>query len=100
MHHVILFRDRDFAGPHKHVFRPIPNLGNDRFDPWDDRTSSIVVLEGQWVFYRDPDYQFVDGTLGPGLYPWVEAVGIKNDDISSLRPIYTYAATLDELLGS
>jgi hypothetical protein len=30
----------------------------------------------------------------------VEAVGIKNDDISSLRPIYTYAATFDELFGS
>jgi Beta/Gamma crystallin len=100
MHQVILFRDRDFGGPHKHVFVPNPNLAKDRLDPWDNQTSSIVVLEGQWVFYRDPDYKFVDGTLGPGLYPWVEAVGIKNDDISSLRPIYTYGATLDELLGS
>lgn len=100
MNHVILFRDRNFAGAHKHVFGPNPNLASDRREPWDNQTSSIVVLGGQWVFYRDPDYQFVDGTLGPGLYPWVEAVGIKNDDISSLRPIYTYAATFDELLGS
>jgi len=24
--------------------------------------------------------------LGPGLYPWVEAVKIKNDDMSPLQP--------------
>jgi hypothetical protein len=99
MNHVILFRDRDFGGPHKHVFGPNPNLPKDRWESstlresWDNQTSSIVVIAGTWTFYRDPDYQFVDGTLGPGIYPWVEAVGIKNDDISSLRPIHTYETT-------
>jgi beta/gamma crystallin len=96
MDHVILFEHRNFRGAHKHVFWPERNLNDDEDNSFNDLTSSIVVLEGQWVFYRDWHWQFVDGTLGPGIYPWVEAVGIKNDDISSLQPLYRSMTALTQ----
>jgi Beta/Gamma crystallin len=87
MAHVILFKHASFHGAHKHVFGPEPNLnaGNDNF--FNDKTSSIVVLEGTRIFFRDSNFEHQDGPpLGHGVYPSVEAVSIKNDDISSLRP--------------
>ena len=96
MDHVVLFEHRNFRGRHKHVFWAEPNLNDDEDNSFNDLTSSIVVLEGQWVFYRDWQYKFVDGTLGPGIYPLVEAVGIKNDDITSLKPLYKYMTALTQ----
>jgi hypothetical protein len=55
---------------------------------FNDIVSSFVILEGRWKFYRDTDYKIpYDGIFGPGLYRWVEDFGIKNDDMSSLRPV-------------
>jgi hypothetical protein len=85
--HVVLFEHANFHGAHKHVFGPESNLnaGDDNF--FNDKVSSIVVLAGTWQFFRDAGFQGPYPTvLGPGLYPWVEAVSIKNDDMSSLRP--------------
>ncbi len=95
MAQVILFEHINFRGAHKHVFWPEPNLAAPDDDFFNDTTSSIVVIEGQWAFYRDINFQFLDGTLGPGIYPWVEAVGIKNDDISSLQPVFLGAVRLN-----
>ncbi|MGB7844615.1 MAG: hypothetical protein WBL63_03300 [Candidatus Acidiferrum sp.] len=44
---------------------------------------NLCVFRSDEVFGIDRSYGVV---LGPGLYPWVEAVKIKNDDMSSLRP--------------
>lgn len=45
------------------------------------------MLAGTWEFFRDSGFHGSYGVvLGPGLYPSVEAVKIKNDDMSSLRP--------------
>jgi hypothetical protein len=85
--HAILFEDGHFHGQHKHVFSDEPNLNavDDSF--FNDRTSSIVVISGNWEFFRNSGF---DGryptVLGPGLYPAVTDVGIANDDLSSLRP--------------
>ena len=88
MPHVILFEHANFHGAHKHVFGPEPNLnaGDDNF--FNDRVSSIVVLEGTWAFFRNSNFngQYAR-TLGPGLYPFVGNVDIQNDDMSSLRPV-------------
>ncbi len=82
--HAVLFRDANFKGDHRHVFVAEPNLDNNGFN---DQTSSIVIELGNWMFFRDSEF---DGhyppVLGPGIYPWVEAIGVKNDDLSSLRP--------------
>jgi hypothetical protein len=52
--HAILFETADFQGNHKHVFDHIQNLSNqvDHFD-FNDQTSSLVVLEGNWQFFKD-----------------------------------------------
>jgi hypothetical protein len=86
MSHVILFEHWWFHGNHKHVFGREPNLDADDDDSFNDEVSSIVVLEGQWQFFRHVNFVDFLGHLGPGVYPWVEDVGIPNDQISSLFP--------------
>ncbi|MGB7620945.1 MAG: beta/gamma crystallin-related protein, partial [Terriglobia bacterium] len=85
--HVILFEHANFHGAHKHVFGAESNLNAADDNFFNDRVSSIVVLAGTWEFFRDAGFNGTYGTvLGPGLYPGVEAVNIKNDDMSSLQP--------------
>jgi hypothetical protein len=55
-------------------------------DHWNDQISSIIVVSGTWQFWRDAGFSGVGDSpwiLTPGYYPWVEAVGIPNDTISS-----------------
>jgi len=92
MAHAILFEHSGFIGAHKHVFRDLPDLLNPVGDDptLNDKTSSIVILEGDWEFFIDPHYQnkLGEGTLGPGLYPNVDVLGPRgNDSITSLRPV-------------
>jgi hypothetical protein len=94
MAHVILFEHANFHGAHKHVFDLEPDLNaaddksfNDK--SFDDITSSIVILEGKWTFFEDPNFQGFNKTLGPGIYPNVTKVGIGNDKISSLTPEFS-----------
>jgi Beta/Gamma crystallin len=91
MPHVILFEHANFHGQHKHVFGREPNLnaGDDNF--FNDRVSSIVVLESTWAFYRNANFNGqYSRTLGPGLYPDVRNVDIQNDDMSSLQPVWWF----------
>jgi hypothetical protein len=86
--HVILFQEPNFQGSHKHVFNSEGNLNADEDNDFDDSVSSIVVISGNWKFYRnwhwDDDYPV---TLGPGLYPRVEDVAIRDKDMSSLQVV-------------
>ncbi|OTY65078.1 hypothetical protein BK746_00025 [Bacillus thuringiensis serovar yosoo] len=85
---VILFEHANFRGAHKHVFNQESNLNAPDDNFFNDKVSSIVIISGQWQFYRDWNFQNpYPYILGPGTYPWVEAVGIKNDDMSSLRSV-------------
>ncbi|MBZ5538781.1 MAG: hypothetical protein LAO31_22780 [Acidobacteriia bacterium] len=85
--HVILFEHANFHGAHKHVFGAESNLKAEDDDFFWDRVSSIVVLAGTWEFFREPGFNGHNGPgLGPGIYPWVESVGMHNDDMASLRP--------------
>jgi hypothetical protein len=93
MAHIILFEHANFHGAHKHVVRDEPNLNASDDNYFNDRVSSIAVIDGNWACYPDWNYR---GTpyphiLGPGLYPNVTSVGIKNDDMSSLLPVTTPA---------
>ena len=89
--HVILFEHRNFHGAHKHVFTREPNLNAPDDNYFNDRVSSFVILSGLWVFFRDAQFQnpYAGGTeFGPAIDgSWVEALGIKNDDMSSLYPV-------------
>jgi hypothetical protein len=83
--HVLLFKDAGLRGDHKHVFNLEKNLAAEDDDGFNDATSSIAVLEGNWFTYRDVQLQRAyDTVLGTGLFPQVQAVGIANDDLSSL----------------
>jgi hypothetical protein len=86
--HVILFEHANLHGRHRHVFGAEPNLnaGDDNY--FNDKVSSLVVVSGEWAFYRNANYngQYA-ATLGPGIYRWVGGLDIQNDDMSSLRPV-------------
>jgi Beta/Gamma crystallin len=87
--HAILFEHADFRGAHKHVFMKEDDLGKWWDNTMNDVTSSIVILEGRWEFFKDNAcYQKLGPTLGPGSYPNVDsALGAgAGDQISSLRP--------------
>lgn len=85
--HVVLFEHRDFHGGHRHVVRPEPNLNAGDDDGFNDAVSSVAVLAGTWATFADSDFrrQYAP-VIGPGCYPWVEDIGIPNDDLSSLEP--------------
>jgi len=83
--HVILFENAKYHGNHKHVFFRNNDLRVGSEFHMDNQVSSLVVLEGNWAFYADPNYENqYPPILGPGLYPNLPA-GIKNDDMSSLQ---------------
>jgi hypothetical protein len=85
---VILFENANFHGAHKHVFVEEANLnaGDDSF--FNDKASSMVIVEGSWTFWRDANFHGpASRVLGPGTYAFVEQVGIPNDSISSLSSV-------------
>jgi hypothetical protein len=86
--HVIIFEHRNFHGAHKHVFVEEANLNASDDNFFNDKVSSFVILNGCWTFWQDANYAGSKSQpLGPGEYPWVEDVGIKNDTISSLSSL-------------
>ncbi len=86
MSEIILFEHTNFHGAHKHVFGSEANLNAADDNFFNDKVSSIAVLSGNWQLYRDTGFGFqYSKILGPGLYPWVAGVDIKNDDLSSLK---------------
>ena len=88
MPHCILFELANFRGAHRHIFTAEPNLAASDDPLFNNKTSSIVILEGNWEFFADVDFKTKTGnTLEPGVYPFVANIGIKNNAISSLRPV-------------
>jgi hypothetical protein len=90
---ILLFEDRDFGGRVEDIENAHPDLSIINDLNFDERTSSMAVLSGNWCFYKNPRFAdpFMHGNkplvLGPGSYSWVEDFGIKNDDISSLKVV-------------
>lgn len=98
MAEIILYADVNFGGQHTHLFETTPDftqlyLAGARTTPqddltWNDQVSSFVIVSGVWQFFKDANFKAPLGNpdgLGPGLYRWVEAVGIDNDALSSIR---------------
>jgi hypothetical protein len=55
---------------------------------WNDIVSCFVIVGGIWQVFRAINFQVPQGgLLGPGLYPFVEDLGIDSDSISSVRLI-------------
>ena len=61
---------------------------------WNDRISSVIVVDGLWELYQHNNFGGADwlvspdgGPTGDGLYPnWSGWAG-TNDSISSLKPV-------------
>lgn len=101
MAEIIIYVDINFGGLHTHIFDTVADftalsltgvntgISAEGFT-WNDIVSSFVIVSGQWQFFKDTNFGFQQGNpagLGPGLYPWVEQVGIDNDSLSSVRLI-------------
>ncbi len=86
--HIIVSTHVDFRGPHRHIFGWEKNLNHPEDRTLNDKISSFVVVSGTWKFYKNVNFDVsLGGEYGPGVYRWVEAVGVSNDQISSLRCI-------------
>jgi hypothetical protein len=90
---AILFEGEDFCGRSIDVVHAHPDLSLFKETNFNDRTSSLTILSGNWSFYRDREYSHpfilrsAPLVLGPGTYPRVADLEIQDDDISSLREV-------------
>jgi hypothetical protein len=85
---LILFKDANFHGPHKHVFNSEVNLNTDDDNSFNDNVSSLVILNGNWKFFKDEGFiSPYPVVLEPGLYSFVGRFKINNDDMSSLMTV-------------
>ena len=94
MNHLILFSDKDFRGDHKHIFDRTGSLslitaGSCTADcSWPSSVSSIVIISGNWRFFAESFFKKpYEVVLGPGLYRFVGAYKLENDNIRSLEPV-------------
>ena len=84
---VVLFKNANFHGDHKHVVAAEPNLNAGDDHGFNDAVSSLVVLDGNWRFYADAGFKNpYPMVLGPGLYPSLSPAKIANNSMSSLQP--------------
>jgi hypothetical protein len=83
---LILYDDINFRGKHREITQSQQSLPD-----FDRITSSIIIRNGHWQFFTDTNFHGrlmgigSPPSLGPGSYPWVEAVGITNDSIRSVK---------------
>ncbi len=96
MAELIIYVDENFSGLHTHLFEStadfqklaLGGVGSGINGNWNDKTSSFVIVSGQWTFFKDINFQFQQGgVLGPGLYSFVQNFGIDNDAISSVSVV-------------
>ena len=89
---ILLFQDSFYHGRVITLTREIRDLSTIDFE---NQTSSIIVLGGEWQIFNKPDFgdpvsSFVlrsnGGTDHNGRYPEPKGV-FKNDSIASLRPV-------------
>jgi hypothetical protein len=86
--HLIAYQHANLRGHHRHIFGWERNLNHPEDRSLNDQISSFVVLSGTWNFYRHSNYMVrLGGNFDRGVYRWVGAVGIDNDQVSSLKCI-------------
>jgi hypothetical protein len=87
---VIVFEHDNFRGRHRHIFAMESNLNHPSDRSLNDRISSFVVVSGTWRFYQHSNFKApLGGTFTPGIYKWVEAIGVRNDQVSSMKCIHS-----------
>ncbi|PWH15323.1 MAG: hypothetical protein DDG60_05880 [Anaerolineae bacterium] len=90
---ILLFEKPNFGGRAKDISFGSPNLALSEDGFFDNRVSSFIIVSGHWMFYKHSGFRapYMRGdqplVLGPGQYAHLEALGIPEDDISSLRAV-------------
>ena len=80
---VSFFESADFQGRSFNTGQTVKNLGNYGFN---DRSSSVIVLQNRWEVCEHADFHGQCVILRPGRYPSLAAMGI-NDRVSSVRMV-------------
>ena len=87
---VFLFEHNEYEGRFKMVENSNEDLTSQDGAFFNDRVSSIVIVKGNWCFYKNSNFSqpyMYNGrpvVLDPGMYHDVTKVDIENDDLSSL----------------
>lgn len=90
---ILIFEKRDFEGKTKDIAFGSPNLSFSEDGFFDDQVSSFIIASGNWMFFKDSGFRtpYLRGgqplVLGPGRYPSLEALGLPDNDISSLKAV-------------
>jgi hypothetical protein len=90
---ILLYEGEDFCGRCIDVVRSQPDLTLFKEGYFNDRTSSMTILGGNWSFYRDPHFgspfsrRSTRIVVGPGTYARIADLGIQDNAISSLQQV-------------
>ncbi len=90
---ILLYEGEDFCGKCIDVVRSQADLSVFKEGYFNDRTSSMTILSGNWSFYRDPNFgspfrrRSTRLVVKPGAYPRIADLGIQDDAISSLKEV-------------
>lgn len=77
-----LFQHVNYNGRRVDTPESVPDLRSKYFD---DTVSSCIINAGVWMFYEDADFQGNFSILGRGRYRNYNAMGLRNDTLSSVR---------------
>jgi Beta/Gamma crystallin len=80
---VIVYDHVGFKGAYARTNLSFHFLGNF----WNDRISSLIVVNGVWRFYRDEYYKGDYWDLGPGFYESFFTAAGPDDVVSSFQAI-------------
>jgi hypothetical protein len=77
---VVVYEGHDYGGHHIRTNLNMQVISRDL----NDKISSIIVVQGKWRFYRDPNFLGDYWDLDVGYYP---SIGSATDVISSFQCI-------------
>ena len=91
---VILYSDVNFGGSALQINAKNgegdPNLDNEFLGigtDFNNKTSSILVIRGQWKIFKDDGYLGQNNTLTRGFYANPQAFGLANDSLTGILRI-------------
>lgn len=90
---IILFEDENFCGKSIDIVREHTDLSTHKMGNFNNRTSSFVILSGEWNFYLNAGFDRpvlkngVPLKLGSGAYKRVTDLGIQDNEITSLKAV-------------
>ncbi|MBD2483828.1 beta/gamma crystallin-related protein [Planktothrix sp. FACHB-1365] len=80
---LVLFEHENFGGNSITIENDTSNLSD---LGWNDKTSSVKIMSGEWQLWSNADFNGVALQLTPGDYPKLTEIdGRFNDVISSVK---------------